>query len=576
MHLFFKITLFILLISVHAVKADSPNIVITGLTEDQETNVRSFLSLSLETCQSAKWRVKKSFTNSEIEISKALRALGYYQPTTSKQLIFSDDCWQVDFEINVGSPIIVTELSIQIIGEGKKDPVFNRLLNSLPIKQGDIINHGLYKKIKQKLQALASEHGYLKNKMVEKSLLVNLDTKQAIIKLIMDTGVQYKFGEITLDQHVLAPNFINKYISLFPGENYSSKKLAKTYNDLSESNYFNTINITPLSEPTSSNLIPVDINLTAAKKHAYSAGLGYDTDIGPLASLGYKNHLINEQGHNFSLDIDVSPILSNAQARYTIPFSNPSTDDISLSAGYQYEEPDTFESESAKLSLQYQHIYKNDWKQILFLDLVQETFSIGEANQVRTTLLIPGVRWQYSESNNTLRPTQGYYLNLSLSSAPESMVSDITFVQSTIIAKLITPIPWSARLITRTNLGATLVSDFDQLPASYRFYAGSIETIRGYEYKKLGPSNSAGDVIGGRLLTVVSAEYEQFITESWGVAAFIDAGNAYNTNNFDIKMGTGLGIRWVSPIGPIRLDFAIPLDEADSNYQIYFAVGAQL
>ena len=141
---------------------------------------------------------------------------------------------------------------------------------------------------------------------------------------------------------------------------------------------------------------------------------------------------------------------------------------------------------------------------------------------------------------------------------------------------MITSLPWYARLITRIDFGATLTDDFSHLPVSYRFFAGGTETIRGYEYKDLGPIDNEGEVIGGKILTVLSAEYEQFINESWGIAAFIDSGNAYNPNNISIKSGAGLGVRWVSPIGPIRLDFAVPLNDSDSSFQIHFAAGAYL
>jgi len=75
---------------------------------------------------------------------------------------------------------------------------------------------------------------------------------------------------------------------------------------------------------------------------------------------------------------------------------------------------------------------------------------------------------------------------------------------------------------------------------------------------------------------VVSAEYEQAILDNWGVAAFLDAGNAYNLDSINIKSGAGLGVRWYSPFGPVRVDFALPLNDADSSFQIHFAAGARI
>ncbi|MDO9139264.1 MAG: BamA/TamA family outer membrane protein, partial [Methylobacter sp.] len=92
----------------------------------------------------------------------------------------------------------------------------------------------------------------------------------------------------------------------------------------------------------------------------------------------------------------------------------------------------------------------------------------------------------------------------------------------------------------------------------------------------LGANDKLGNVVGGKFLSVVSAEYEQPVLDNWSVAAFIDSGNAYNLDNISVKTGVGLGLRWYSPIGPIRLDFALPLNDADSSFQIHFAAGARL
>jgi len=545
------------------------------LTELQEKNVRAFLSLSTEQCDAPAWRIKNLYSKTDSEIAKALRALGYYQPKIIKQLNFSDDCWQASFDISAGEPVRVSDLVVQVQGEAKQDLAFKKLLASLPIKLGDVLNHALYKKIKQDLRSLALEYGYLNHQLIKKQLRVDPEKKQAEIELILDSGVRHRFGKIELNQDILDPNLVWRYIAIDADEYYSSKKLAKTYNALTASNYFSSVEVKPQIEDIEDNKVPIHITLSARKKHDFSFGVGFDTDIGPLASIGYQNRRINREGHHFSFDLDISPVLSSVESRYVIPFSEPRTDYVSIGTGYKYEKPDTFESQEAKLSFHYHHLYQNGWKQTLFLDLSYESSTISNESQ-NTLLLVPGGRWQFTESNHPLRPTKGYHLNFSLASAPESVISDVTFVQATIAGKLISPLPWSARFIVRAKLGATLVSDFDRLPASYRFYAGGIETIRGYDYKELGPKDNDNNVIGGRMLSAVSAEYEQFITESWGVAAFIDAGNAYNTNNINIKSGAGIGVRWVSPIGPIRLDFALPLQDSDSSFQIHFAAGVQL
>lgn len=568
-------TLIALLLSPAIARAEEPDIAIRGLNDEQQSNVQAFLSLLQEKCQSPAWRIEKLFAKSDSEIKKALKALGYYRPEISKQLHFGEECWQAEFDINAGDPVKVAKINVTIQGEAEQDTIFQKYLQNLPLQPGDILNHGRYEKIKQDLKSLALEHGYLRHKFIKKSLRVNTDTLQADIELLFDSGPRFRFGDIRINQDILDPVFLHRYLSIASDDYYSSKQLAKTYNALADSLYFRNVEIKPHIDLAEDNRVPVTIDLPPAKRHAYSVGVGFATDIGPLGSLGYQNRRINRRGHHFSLDLAASPVLSSAEAQYMIPYEHYRNDYVSLGAGYKLEQPDSFESEEAKLSLQQQHVYDNGWRQNLFLDLSYETFTIGDVTQ-NTTLLVPGARWQFTRSNNALRPTQGYHVNLSIAAAPETFISDANFVQATAYGKLIGSLPWSARLITRASLGATLTDDFDRLPTSYRFYAGGTETIRGYQYKELGPTNAQGDVIGGKMLTIASLEYEQFLSESWGVAAFVDAGNAYNIEDITIKTGVGLGLRWVSPIGPIRLDFAVPLNESNSSFQFHFAAGAQL
>lgn len=565
----------LLLLTATSVRSAEPELNIEGLNDAQYTNVRAFLSLTQEKCDAPDWRIEKLFAKADSEIGKALRALGYYRPKIGKRLRFVDDCWQAHFSISAGEPVRVHLLRVEVQGEAKQQPTFQKLLTSLPLHEGDILNHASYEKIKQDLQSLALELGFLKSKFSKKSLRVNPKSGQADIELIFDSGPRHRFGHVNIDQDILDPVFIRRYVSIQEGDYYSTKTLAKTYNELSGSQYFSNIDIEPHIDEAVENRVPIDIDLTPKKNHRYSVGAGFATDIGPLGSLGYQNRRLNKLGHRLTVDLSASPVLSQAEGQYLMPYKQLRNDYLSVGLGYKLEQPDTFESEAAKLSLQQRHVYQNGWKQTLFLDLSRETFTVGGDTE-DTTLIVPGMRWQYTRSDNALRPTRGYQLNFSIASAPETWISDVMFLQTTASGKLITPLPWPGRLISRANLGATLTDDFHRLPPTYRFYAGGTETIRGYEYKKLGPSDDDGNIIGGKMLSVFSIEYEHFINDTWGVAAFIDSGNAYNPDNIEIKTGIGLGLRWLSPIGPLRLDFAVPLNETDSSFQFHFAAGAQL
>ena len=548
---------------------------ISGIEDEAEDNVRVMLSIQKEKCDAPKWKIQGLFEDADQEIDQALRALGYYQATIKKSLVFNKDCWKADFHINPGQRILVSNVDIAIKGDAKNDSAFSNLLQKLPLKQGSPLHHGHYETMKSKIESLALDSGYLQGSFTEKKLLIDKQNNTAQIKLTFDSGKRMVFGDITVQQHVLDEGFVKKYLSIKSGDIYTSEQLAKTHNALSQSGYFDTVDIRSDLEHTQDQRVPVTIKLSAKKRAHYGFGIGFDTDIGPLLNASYINHRINRYGHFFTANFDLSPVLSTAEVEYSIPLDKPMTDLFSFGGGLKREHTDTFNSMSATLSARHKHAYTNGWRQTLFLDYTYEDFTT-DSDSGQTLLLVPGGSWLKSVSNDPLRPTEGYRLEFEVKGSYENPISDVSFLQGYLSAIWLHQLPLGGKFIGRTLQGATLVNQVTQLPTSYRFYAGGINSVRGYNYKELGPKDNSGNVEGGELLSVISAEYEQAVLENWGIAAFVDTGNAFNFDSINFKTGVGLGVRWYSPVGPIRLDFALPLDQSDSSFQIHFAAGGRI
>ncbi|HAI23845.1 MAG TPA: outer membrane protein assembly factor, partial [Alcanivorax sp.] len=119
-------------------------------------------------------------------------------------------------------------------------------------------------------------------------------------------------------------------------------------------------------------------------------------------------------------------------------------------------------------------------------------------------------------------------------------------------------------------------SDVTELPASIRFFAGGDASVRGFAYESLGPLDNDGEVIGGRHLLVGSLEYDHPISEQWSLAVFTDAGNAFNNfDDYEIRHSAGFGVRWRSPLGPIRVDFARGIEEG-REWRLHLSMGPDL
>jgi translocation and assembly module TamA len=548
---------------------------ISGVEDEAEDNVKLMLSIEKEQCGSPKWKIQGLFEDADQEIDQALRALGYYHAAIKKSLAFNKDCWKADFNINSGQRVLVSTVDIVINGDAQGDPAFINLLEKLPLKQGSPLHHGQYEIMKGKIESLAFESGYLQASFTKKKLLIDKQNNTAQIKLIFDSGKRMVFGDITVQQDVLDEGFVDKYLTIKSGDIYTSEQLAKTHNALSQSGYFDTVDIRSDLEQVQNQHVPVTIKLSAKKRAHYGFGIGFDTDIGPLLNANYINRRINQYGHFFTANFDLSPVLSTAEVEYSIPLDKPMTDLFSFGGGLKREHTDTFNSMSATLSARHKHAYTNGWRQTLFLDYSYEDFTT-DSDSGQRLLLVPGGSWLRSVSNDPLRPTGGYRIEFEAKGSVENPISDASFLQGYLSAIWLHKLPLGGKFIGRTLQGATLVDQITQLPTTYRFYAGGINSVRGYNYKELGPKDSSGNVEGGKFLSLVSAEYEQAVLEDWGVATFVDIGNAFNLDSIRFKTGVGLGVRWYSPVGPLRLDFALPLNESDSSFQIHFAAGGRL
>jgi translocation and assembly module TamA len=271
----------------------------------------------------------------------------------------------------------------------------------------------------------------------------------------------------------------------------------------------------------------------------------------------------------------VSEIRESVLGRYRIPLlARPQSDFLEFHSLYGRE--DIRGAESTKYVLGASHsTLQGHWRRVLSLTFQQEDFTIGLTDE-NTALLMPGVNVQRVWGRERLIATRGARLQLDLKGAQEGLLSDASFVQGQVDAKLILPLGERQRLISRGTLGAIYTDDFERLPPSIRYFAGGDQSVRGYDYNRLGPRDASGEVIGGRYLVVGSLELERHIRGNWRAALFYDTGNALDGWNESLEQGAGIGLRWETPIGLVRLDVATALSEDGRPWRLHLTVGPDL
>jgi len=554
--------------------APAPDIQIEGGSEQLRENIRQYLTIAEESCSAPLWRLKSLLIDAEAEIASASQAVGYYQLTYTSALTQANNCWQLRIKLNPGDQATISELHLDIRGDGAEDEYFQALLKVPDLHQGDKLNHGTYENFKNRISTLAASRGYFDGHFDIARVVVNAADNTAFVELVYNTGTRYKIGVIRMAHNILDEKFLKRYFNISPGDFYDTDKLLELKSYYNASNYFSVATATPDLQNLHDHLVDIDVQLEERKRFAYSAGLGVSTDTGPRVLLGFENRYVNSAGHSLKIDASASTIKKTAQLAYTIPLSNPSYEFLKIYTGIETEETDSTYSNKDTLGASYTNYQKDHWLHTYAINIENEDSRVA-GKALYSHLLIPSVTVSRTQTDGSPYPLSGWNFLARLSGSPKTLGSDISYEQLYLRGKYIHAFSYG-RLLLRSEVGVTEVNDLGDLPASVRFFAGGGTSVRGYDYKSLGDIDPVNkEVIGGKNLWVNSIEYDYRFRSSWAIAAFYDIGNASDNFNFDLKRGAGLGLRWISPIGPVRIDIAKGLDQP-KGWNLHISMGPDL
>lgn len=566
-----------------ALRADERvRIEVDGLDRDLRRNVVA--TLSLEEARNDddldEDRIRRLHAKAPEEIETALQPFGYYRPGVQSALERQGDTWLARYTVEPGPALKVTRRDVQILGEGADDSGFRELARELPLTEGETLFHPDYEEGKTALEEYAAENGYLDAAFQTSEIRVDLASYTSEVVLHYDTGPRYRFGPVIFNQDFLNPDLLRGYITWEQGEPLNVNELLEAQNALSDSPYFQRVEVVTRQEQAQGLEVPIEVNLIASRKQRWTAGAGYGTDTGPRGTVGLELRRINRRGHRGQSEARVSEIEKSFSASYQIPGPYPRTDVLTFQVAYADLRPETSRSQSALVGAGLTQA-RGSWREAFGLNFQREDFEVGVDKGI-SELLIPQASWNRVKADDRISATSGQRLEFKIRGADESLFSNATFLQAQAEGKLITSFADRFRFISRAQVGYTETDQFRELPPTMRFFAGGDQSVRGFAYQALGPVDEEGNVIGGETLLTGSVELEYRILEKWrflekwGVAAFYDTGNAMESFSGSLERGAGVGLRWVSPIGPIRADVAWALSEPDRPIRFHLTVGPDL
>ncbi len=270
-----------------------------------------------------------------------------------------------------------------------------------------------------------------------------------------------------------------------------------------------------------------------------------------------RRRWLNRYGHKAALNTLLTQHLKTANLIYSIP--RPGQDNRNFNFGANWLDENTATSRSRTLGLAANE--SREWRGFnssLGLNTLSGNYVVGGENG-NSTLLYAEASVTRKKGANPIYVRNGWAV--SATARAGAPLSTTAFTQMTLDGTWIHTLAPRNRIILRGSAGATWVQNFNALPPQLRFFAGGDRSIRGYGYQTIGPRNAQGLVIGGRDLLVASATFEHYFLPKWGVALFADGGDAFNGSDFQMHQAVGFGLRWISPVGPVRVDFGFPIDD---------------
>ncbi|UWS33000.1 autotransporter assembly complex protein TamA [Erwinia pyrifoliae] len=571
--------MFCLLIAAPVAQAVNVRLQVTGLSGELEKNVRARLSTITSDEVSADGRFMSRVSEA---VKEGLKALGYYEP-------------QIDFELQPpptggkrplllakvipGQPIKLAGETVILRGGARTDEDYRRLVNGAKPKLGSILNHNDYDKFKSSLSNMALRKGYFDADYRKSQLGVSVERHEAFWDIDYDSGQRYRFGDVSFSGSQIRDDYLKNLVPFKKGDDYNSRDLAELNRRLSATGWFNSVVVVPeFDQGRASKVLPLHGVFSPRTENTIETGVGYSTDVGPRVKATWKKPWVNDRGHSFSTSANLSTPEQQLDFSYKIPLlKSPLEQYYLLQGGLKRTDLNDTQADSSTLAASRYWDSSSGWQRAINLRWSLDHFTQG--NVTNTTMLIyPGVSINRTRSRGGLMPTWGDSQRYSLDVSDTTWGSDIDFAVIQAQNVWIRTLAEKHRFVARANLGWIETNNFEKVPPDLRFFAGGDRSIRGYKYKGISPRDDDGKLTGASKLATGSLEYQYNVTGKWWSAVFIDSGEAVNDiKQSNVKTGAGVGVRWQSPIGPVKLDIARAIgDEDKRDIQFYIGLGPEL
>lgn len=553
---------------------------LSGVQGAAKDNIEAWLGSPPETVQA---RSNFLFTARD-RVDSALKALGYYRATIDLEIVREEPVWELLIEIDTGPPIEISSVDIMVTGEAESDPAFAALLADLPLREGDQFDHGRFEDAKRRLLTLGQQRGYFDGDISLSRVEVESIGGTADITLHYDSGSRYRFGTLLYDREAIAGKLLFPLLAFEEGDPYDQLLLQQSQAMLQSTGYFSAVILRPLTDSAASGSVPLQLDTFPAKRHSFDLGLGYSTDTEERISSTWRTPRLNSLGHSQETRLQYSSVNPSGRFTYSIPLRHPLNDVLLLSARWEDNEFGDLDSLQKELAARREK-KKNSWVYSYQLRALNESWDATGLRR-ENQYLLPGATLSRRDRRGPLvNPDEGFSQLYRLEFGARNLGSDIDLTRFEANLGHIVSFGKRHRLVTRGEVGAVFISDADRdnLAPSLSFFAGGSQSIRGFAYQSIGSEvvieGEDGEprrlVIGGNRLLTGSVEYQYRFLDNWRAAVFLDAGDAFDQEDFNLNYGAGFGLHYLTQVGAVRVELANPISDDNPAWRLHLSIGAE-
>jgi len=518
-------------------------------------------------------RLKRLVEEAVRESREAAATDGYFSARVQAEVDSSGEPWVVHLKIEPGERTRVADVDIRVSGpaanDGEARPYIQRARQGWSLRPGQPFRQSEWEAAKRQAVREISAWRYAAASVASSEARIDPATASAHLTLEIASGPPFRFGELHVSgTKRYSDKVVENLAPLHPGDVYDRDKVVLYQRRLLESGYFASVQAEIDQQPAVAEAAPFRVAVIEAPKHHVEWGIGYNTDVGPRLEARYTNQDVLSSAWRFGSVLNLDQKIQNLQLDLNTP---PRAGGICNNIFTRARKQDIQNERTRELAVGISHNYGASAAPSAYIVSAHaEDRNISGIISDTSYAVYFGARKSFRRTDALISPREGYFISGEVGGSPNALASQ-PFLRAIANASLFLPLGRADDLLLRGQAGAVRSQAREGIPSTFLFRTGGDQTVRGYAFESIGVPE-AGAIVGGRRLIVGSVELTHWVGDNWGVAAFFDAGNAWDSGiRTDIATGYGAGVRFRTPIGPIRADLAYGARESD--WRLHFSVG---